>query len=98
MSYKKFDTWNEVKKNIESKEQVASFKEREIYWANIGENVGFEQGGKGNDFTRPVLILKRFSKTMFFGIPLSTQTKHGSFFFEFQFLAINSENHRHSWR
>ncbi len=86
MGSKKFDTWNEVKKNIESKKQVASFKEREIYWANIGENIGFEQGGKGDDFTRPVLVFKRFSKTMFFGIPLSTQTKKGSFFFGFDFL------------
>lgn len=82
---KKFTQWNEVKINIEAKSQIAGFKEREIYWANIGENVGFEQSGKGNDFTRPVLVFKKFSKTMFFGIPLSTQTKEGSFYFEFCF-------------
>lgn len=34
---------------------------------------------------RPVLIFKKFSKNMFFGIPLSTQKKDGSFFFEFTF-------------
>jgi len=83
---KKFDGWNEVKKSIESKKQVASFKEREIYWANIGENVGFEQCGKGDDFTRPILVFKKFTHTMFFGIPLSTQAKNGSFFFEFSFV------------
>ena len=51
---KKFTQWNEVKINIEAKSQIAGFKEREIYWANIG-------------------------------IPLSTQTKEGSFYFEFCF-------------
>lgn len=83
---KNFDQWNEVKKNLHRKEKIASFKEREIYWTNIGENVGFEQAGKGDDFTRPVLILKKFTKNMFFGIPLSTKSKSGSFFFEFNFL------------
>jgi mRNA-degrading endonuclease toxin of MazEF toxin-antitoxin module len=83
---KNFDKWNEVKKNIENKNLVAHFKEREVYWTNIGENVGFEQNGKGSDFTRPVLIFKKFSKTMFFGIPLSTKSKQGSFYFEFSFL------------
>ena len=62
------------------------FKARDIFWANIGENVGNEQNGKGIDFTRPVLVLKKFSTTMFFGIPLSTQSKSGSFFFDFEFV------------
>lgn len=82
---KQFDEWNKVKKNIHAKKQIALFKERDIFWANIGENVGFEQNGKGSDFTRPVLVLRKFTRTMFFGIPLSTQSKSGNFFFDFQF-------------
>jgi len=82
---KQYDKWNEVKKNIDNKQAQIYFKEREIYWANIGENVGFEQAGKGDDFTRPLLIFRKFSKNMFLGIPLSTQRKDGSFFFEFSF-------------
>jgi hypothetical protein len=82
---KKFNEWNEVKKRTDAKEVVANFKEREIYWANIGENIGYEQNGKGNDFMRPILVFRKFSRTMFFGIPLSTTTKEGSFFFEFEF-------------
>jgi mRNA interferase MazF len=39
--------------------------------------------GKSDFFTRPVLILKRFNKNIFFGIPLSTQIKDGNFFFTF---------------
>ncbi len=82
---KQYDKWNEVKKNIDNKQEQIYFKEREIYWANIGENVGFEQAGKGDDFTRPLLIFRKFSKNMFLGIPLSTQRKIGSFFFKFSF-------------
>ena len=82
---KKFNEWNEVKINIDAKKQLALFKPRDIFWTNVGENVGREQDGKGLDFTRPVLVIKKFSKTMFFGIPLSSKRKEGSFFFEFSF-------------
>ncbi len=83
---KKFDEWNEVKKRTENKLKIPTMKQREIYWANVGENIGFEQNGKGDDFMRPLLVFKKFSNNMFFGIPLSTQQKpDGSFFFEFSF-------------
>lgn len=80
---KKFDDWNEVKKSIDQRNLSMIFKERDIFWASIGENIGFEQNGKGAIFSRPVLVVKRFSRNMFFGIPLSTQLKQGDFFFEF---------------
>jgi len=82
---KKHDEWNSVKKNLEKKKSRIYYKEREIYWANIGENIGSEQNGKGDDFTRPLLIFKKFSNDIFFGIPLSTQVKEGNWFFEFSF-------------
>lgn len=81
---KKFDEWNEVKQKVEKKEKISIPKEREVYWASIGENIGFEQNGKSELFTRPVLVLKRFTKNMFFGIPLSSQIKQGSFFYDFE--------------
>ena len=83
---KKFNEWNSVKININKKNKLALFKSRDIFWANIGENVGFEQDGKGDDFTRPILIIKKFSKNIFFGVPLSTQAKEGSFFHTFTFI------------
>ena len=81
-----FDKWNEIKKDLDIKKKNVIPKEREVYWASIGENVGFEQNGKGDIFSRPVLILKRFSKNLFYGIPLSTKVKDGSFFYSFTFL------------
>ena len=83
---KKFDNWNEVKKHTEHINNIPQFKAREIYHAKIGENIGFEQSGKGEDFVRPVLIIKRVSKDMFFGVPLSTTARDGSFFYSFEFL------------
>ncbi len=83
---KKYDDWNRVKKKIDSKEELITYKERDIFWANIGENIGFEQNGKGSDFMRPILVFRKFTNKMFLGIPLSTQSKDGSFFFQFKFL------------
>jgi mRNA interferase MazF len=38
-----FDEWNEVKKELSIKERKLGIKQREIFWANIGQNIGFEQ-------------------------------------------------------
>lgn len=83
---KKFDEWNEVKKQVDTRSNIIQFKEREVYWASVGENVGFEQNGKGVDFARPVLVIKKLNKNLFFGVPLSTQSRTGNFFFEFELL------------
>lgn len=84
---KNFDQWNEVKKETDVNVIPPLFKEREIYNTKIGENIGFEQSGKGDEFVRPVLILKKLSKEMFFGVPLSTTPREGSFFYGFRFIA-----------
>lgn len=88
---KNFDKWNEVKKEPNKKEETAIFKEREIYWANIGENIGYEQNGKGGDFMRPLLVFRKYSNKLFCGIPLSTTLREGSFFFNFKF-SIDKES------
>ncbi len=56
------------------------FKEGEIWWCMVGENVGIEMGGKGDFFTRPILIFKKLSKDGFLGIPMSTQDKSGTWY------------------
>ena len=79
---KDFDNWNEVKKRTQDKVTTAYFREREIYWQNIGN----EQNGKGEDFMRPLLVFKKFNNNLFCGVPLSTTIRDGSFFYNFQFL------------
>ena len=87
---KKFDIWNDVKKTTEEETKKVYFKERDIFWMKIGENIGNEQNGKGDKFQRPVLVVKKYSTQMFLGIPLSTTPKDGSFFFQFDFIGGRS--------
>ncbi len=82
---KDFDNWNELKKKLEDNEKTVFFKEREIWWVNLGLNVGNEQCGKGNRSVRPVLILKKFNNHFFFGIPLSSKQKENLYYFNFEF-------------
>lgn len=82
---KDFDKWNEVKKKLHTTTVRRSFKNRDIFYMKMGQNVGFEQNGKGSEFIRPVVILKKITNDMFIGLPLSTQLKDGSWFYKFSF-------------
>ncbi len=66
---KDFDKWNEKKKKLDVRviEETLFFKEAEVWWIHIGLNIGFETNGKGEEFTRPVLILKKYNK---FSLPI----------------------------
>ncbi|MEA3353897.1 MAG: type II toxin-antitoxin system PemK/MazF family toxin, partial [Campylobacterota bacterium] len=56
-----------------------------IFYMKMGKNIGYEQDGKGDDFVRPIVIVKGFNESMFFGIPLSTKIKEGKFYYKFKF-------------
>ena len=86
---KDFDDWNELKKKYESHNNHI-FEENEIWWASIGVNIGFESCGKNSNFNRPVLILKKFNKFIFLGIPLSSKIKQGKYYYNFEFKGKNS--------
>jgi len=51
--------------------------------SNVGRNIGFEQNGSGDNFSRPVLIVKKFNNHMFWAISLSTKQKDFDFYFNF---------------
>ena len=78
-----FDLWNEVKKTTNLKNYPIYFKERDIFFIRIGKNIGFEQNGKGEYFLRPVLILRKFNKFFFIGVPLTSQAKEDEFHYKF---------------
>ena len=67
-----------LKKEIDSEDVVGDFSEREIWWCRIGHNIGFEENGKNHQFSRPVLVFRKFNKRFFYGFPLSTKGKTGS--------------------
>jgi mRNA interferase MazF len=83
--HKDFDTWNKTKKGIDAAEWAAERfpKEREVWMALIGKNVGYEQNGSGDSFGRPVLVVKKFNNQMFWVVPLSTKQKKYDFYFNF---------------
>ena len=81
---KNFDEWNSVKKKTDLTENNPIFYEREIWHCKIGLNIGFEQNGKGADFSRPVLIVKKFNTKIFLGIPLTKKEKTGKYYYNFE--------------
>jgi mRNA interferase MazF len=77
---KDFDGWSTVKKQLDKRRRTPQFNERDIWWCQIGINIGFEQDGKSEIYSRPVLILSRINEWMFFGVPLTSKDKEGYYY------------------
>ena len=74
--------WLKLKIMLWQKESKVVFKQGEIWWCSLGFNIGEEIFGKGDKFTRPVLIYKKFTSNSFLGLPLTTHGKKGSWYVE----------------
>ena len=72
---KDFDKWNEQKKKLHNEIDALFFHESEVWWCSLGVNIGFEQDGAGDEYRRPVIVLKGLSKNTFVAIPLTTSAK-----------------------
>ena len=84
MYEKDFEGWHRHKKHIDAQENPPTFKEREIWWCSVGVNVGYEIDGKNEFFNRPVLVFRKFSKRLFWGIPLSSKIKSNPHYYNFK--------------
>ena len=89
MEEKRFDEWNEVKKVISRNSKIIPFHERDVWWYAAGENLGSEINGKGKLFSRPILIIRKYGKTTFFGVPLSTRNNNG---FWYSNITVHGKN------
>ena len=49
----------------------------------LGRNLGREQNGGSQDFSRPVLVIKKFNNEIFWVVPLSTKQKPLDFYFNY---------------
>jgi len=79
---KDFDGWNEQKKKTDaSDEYLPLYYEREVRWCQLGVNIGFEQDGTGRGYSRPVVILKGFSRHVCLVIPLTASMKKNKYHF-----------------
>lgn len=77
--------WTKLKIRIQVKKDGVKYaREREIWWAHLGVNIGNEQDGKNELFERPVLIVKNlFSGRVFWALPVtSKEHKDGNYFFK----------------
>ena len=82
---KDFNKWNELKVRLDQKEKVPTFKQREIWWSHIGINIGDEENGKSENYHRPILIIKKFNKKIFLGVPLTTKIKDNPYYHKISF-------------
>ena len=77
---KDFDGWNIQKKAIHNFNKNKLYHARDIWWCDLGINVGFEQDGTGEKNGRPVLIIRGFSKEVCLIIPLTTSQKNNKYY------------------
>lgn len=78
---KLFDEWNQVKQRVNAKIHQPPFvSEGDIWWLNIGKNIGSEINGKSLQFSRPAVILKKLSHGFYLVAPTTTKVKSGSWY------------------
>lgn len=78
---KKFKTWIDLKSKLHNVTAKPPFiSEGEVWWCSLGENIGSEINGKSELFSRPVLVFKKLSRENFFGIPMTSQIKNGTWY------------------
>jgi len=76
---KNFDSWNAIKKEIHKNKNRIHFRQGEIWFVSIGQNIGYEVYGKGENFLRPVVIFRKINKNTFLAIPLTSKIKEDRF-------------------
>jgi mRNA-degrading endonuclease toxin of MazEF toxin-antitoxin module len=81
---KNFWEWHGQKSNIDNKDRISFFNEKDVWFTSLGANIGFEQDGKGSEFLRPIVVLKKFNHETLWGIPLTSKTKSGLYYFTFE--------------
>jgi len=82
--YKDYIEWMKIKKEINNSNlRPLWYRERDIWMCNLGENMGFEEDGKGKKFVRPVLVLKKFNRNFCIAISLSSINREGKYYYSF---------------
>ena len=87
---KDFDSWNTIKKKTND---LGSPRVRvgDIHWCAMGLNVGRECDGKGANYRRPVVILRKYSNDMVFVLPLTTNIHSGDWYFDINIKNIKNQ-------
>ena len=82
---KNFKDWFTEKNDLHENKVRAFFHEREVWFASVGVNIGFEQDGKHEKFLRPIIVVKKFNNEVCWGIPTTKKNKKGAHYFSFEY-------------
>ena len=86
-----FDSWNKVKKNIDTVERAAFAHPREVWWCSLGLNIGVEADGKNENFERPILVVKVYNKHSMLVLPMTSKAKDDKFHALVEVEEVNKE-------
>lgn len=76
-----FNKWNRKKQKAHIEKQRPFFHKQEVWFCSLGANIGFEQDGRGDEFLRPVLVLKKFNNEIFWALPMTKNAKKGKYYY-----------------
>ena len=78
----RYNSWNSKKQSLEDDRRFTAiyFKPGDVWWCSIGLNLGSEVLGKGPEFRRPVLVLRKLSSDLCVVLPLTSKSKLGTRF------------------
>lgn len=79
---KNFRKWAEVAEKVEAGARPEFVKPGAIYWCHLGLGIGSELVGKGEYYTRPVLVLAKIDERLALVLPFTTKVKHGGHYVE----------------
>ena len=77
-----YDQWNLKKQDLQKRipPNWIYFNEGDVWWCSLGLNLGSETFGKGRDFCRPMLIIKKLSSELCIALPITSNKKEGTWF------------------
>lgn len=93
MLLKLFTSWAKEKNILHNKMKhtVFSPRPREIVYAKMGVNIGFEADGK-KDFLRPVIVLAKIG-SLYWIAPLTSQFKQNPFHYKMESVRFKNVEH-----
>ena len=81
---KDFQNWHDKKSTLHEYNPRLHFHEREVWSTAVGANIGYEQDGKGDEYLRPILVLKKFNNETLWALFLTKKNKTGKYYYEFK--------------
>ena len=85
MYNKDYSQWHRIKTTVNNEKSRPKFHEREIWFTTLGVNIGFEQDGRGEEYLRPVVIIRKFNNEVCLVIPLRKNQKKGIHYYSFSY-------------